>query len=215
MIDLGRRLEACYTGVVFDILRQRGIRDTVLPKDVRPVAASKTLAGPVFTMAGSPKPELDGHQSLLRWTEFLTEAPAGHVVVSTGQDDQRALMGELSAETLQFRGVRGYITDGGCRDCGHITRMGFPVYARFRTPRDVVGAWTPDTYQQPLDFCGVVVRPGDYVLADIDGAVVVPSAIAEAVVSEAEEAMQKENLVRKAILEGVPPREAYLRFGKF
>lgn len=215
MTSLGERLEKCYTGAVFDVLRERGITNTVLPKDVRPIDPSKKLAGPIFTVTGSPKQGIDGHESLLRWTEFLSAAPEGFVVVSTGQDMDRALMGELSAETLQYRGVKGYVTDGGCRDCDFIINIGFPVFARFYTPRDVVGAWTPDTFQEPLDFFGVTVSPGDYLIADIDGAVIIPGAIAEEVVSEVEIVMQTENLVRNAILEGVSPKDAYLQYGKF
>jgi regulator of RNase E activity RraA len=93
--------------------------------------------------------------------------------------------------------------------------LGFPVLARYFTPRDVVGDWSPDALEQTLDFSGVAVSPGDFVIADVDGAIVIPGAIAEAVVAETEEAMQKENLVRKAILEGTSPRDAYQRFGKF
>lgn len=215
MTTLTERLENCYSGAVFDVLRERGITNTVLPKDVRPIDASKKLAGPVFTVAGSPKPGINGHESLISWTEFLSAAPKGHVVITTGQDDERALMGELSAETLQYRGIKGFVTDGGCRDCAFIIDIGFPVFSRFYTPRDVVAAWTPDTFQEPLDFMGVKVSPGDYIIADIDGAVIIPEDIAEEVIAEVEVIMQTENLVRKAILEGVSPKDAYLTYGKF
>lgn len=215
MTSLGERLEKCYTGAVFDVLRGRGITNTVLPKDVRPIDPEKTLAGPVFTVKGSPKPGIDGHESLIAWTEFLSAAPKDHVVISTGQDQDRALMGELSAETLQYRGVKGYVTDGGCRDCDFIIKIGFPVFARFYTPRDVVAAWTPDSFEEVLDFEGIKVSPGDYLIADIDGAVIIPGDIAEEVISEVETIMQTENLVRKAILEGTSPKEAYLTYGKF
>lgn len=89
------------------------------------------------------------------------------------------------------------------------------MFARFHTPRDVVGAWTPDSFQEPLDFLGVAIRPGDYMLADIDGAVVIPGEIAEEVVTAVETVMQTESLVRKAILNGQSPKDAYLRFGRF
>lgn len=215
MTSLTERLEKCYSGAVYDVLRERGITNTVLHKDVRPLDQSKTLAGPVFTVAGSPKHDLEAHDSLIAWTEFLSAAPTGHVVISTGQDEDRALMGELSAETLQYRGVKGFITDGGCRDCDFIINIGFPVFARFYTPRDVVGAWSPDSFQEPLDFLGVTVSPGDYIIADIDGAVIIPAGIAEEVITRVEVIMQTENLVRKAILEGVSPKAAYLEYGLF
>jgi regulator of RNase E activity RraA len=132
-----------------------------------------------------------------------------------GNDGERALMGELSAETLQFRGVRGYIVDGGCRDTAFIRRIGFPVFCDKATPLDIVGAWVPVAYDEPISFAQVVVRPGDQVLADCDGIVVIPGAVACDVVAAAEAAMQTEDKVRAAILSGVDPQQAYLAHGKF
>lgn len=213
--SLSQRLAACYTGAVFDALRARDIVNTVLPKEIAPLEATMTLAGPVFTVLGSPKPNINPHQSLIAWTEFLSRAPRDCVVVCEGNDPTRALMGELSAETLQFRGVRGYVTDGASRDCGFIKRLGFPVFCRGKTPRDVVGAWTPDAFNEPVIIGGCRIAAGDYVIGDIDGVVIIPGQIASAVIGEVEELMQTESLVRKAILEGVDPKEAYLRYGKF
>ncbi len=91
--------------------------------------------------------------------------------MTQGNDGERALMGELSAETLQFRGVRGYTVDGGCHDTAFIRRIGFPVFCDKATPRDIVGAWVLVAYDEPISFGQVVVRPGDFVLADCDGIV--------------------------------------------
>ncbi len=124
-------------------------------------------------------------------------------------------MGELSAETLQFRGVRGYIVDGACRDVDFILAMGFPVCFRHYTPKDVVGFWLPDAMDVPIVIGDVTIRPGDYVLADRDGIVILPGGRAEAIVAAAEAAINTENLIRKAILGGMNPQEAYLKYGKF
>lgn len=215
MTDHAERLARCYSGAVYDTLRERGIDDTVLPRDIRPLDDARVLAGPVFTVRGSPKSGVSGHDTLLAWTGFLSRAPKGHVVVCQGQDDTRALMGELSAETLQSRGVLGYFSDGGCRDCAFIRSIGFPVFSRFYSPRDVVGTWTPDAFDQPITIGGVAIRPGDYLIADIDGAVVIPSAIVDEVISEVERVMQAENQVRNAIRGGMDPQQAYLAHGKF
>lgn len=213
--SLSQRLSACYTGAIFDALRSRGILDTILPKEIVPLDDTKTIAGPVFTVRGSPKEDLDAHQSLLSWTEFLSRAPAGHIIVMEGRDDDRALMGELSAETLHFRGVSGFITDGGCRDCDFIRKIGFPIFSSFHTPKDVVGAWSPDAFEEPIRIGDVAICTGDYVIGDIDGVVVIPKGIVSEVVSEVEEIMATENLVRKAIMQGVDPKEAYLKYGRF
>ena len=215
MTNLTERLSRCYSGAVYDTLRERGIDNTVLPREIRPLDDTQILAGPVFTVRGSPKVGVSGHETLLAWTGFLSRAPAGHVVICQGQDDKRALMGELSAETLQGRGGLGYLSDGGCRDAAFIRSIGFPVFGRFFTPRDVVGAWTPDEFEEPIVIGGVRISKGDYLIADIDGAVIIPGAIVDGVVSEVEAVIQAENKVRSAIRGGADPQEAYLAHGKF
>jgi regulator of RNase E activity RraA len=213
--ELAERLARCYTGVVYDVLRERGITECILPPTIVALDRGMVAAGPVFTVRGRPDATVSAHESLLRWTELLSRAPPGHVVMLQGHDSERALMGELSAETLQFRGVRGYIVDGGCRDTAFIRRIGFPVFCDKATPRDIVGAWVPVAYDEPISYGQVVVRPGDHVLADCDGIVVIPGAIAADVIGAAEAAMRTEDQVRAAILSGVDPQQAYLAHGKF
>jgi regulator of RNase E activity RraA len=213
--DLADRLERCYTGVVFDVMRGLGHTDCVLPPTIVPLDVAMVAAGPVFTVRGRPDATVSPHETLLLWTDFLARAPKGHVVMMQGHDAERALMGELSAETLQFRGVRGYIVDGGCRDTAFIRRLGFPVFCDKATPRDIVGAWVPVAYDEPVSYGQVVVRSGDYVLADCDGIVIIPGAIAPAVIEASVAAMATEDKVRAAILSGVDPRQAYLDHGKF
>ena len=215
MTDLACILEQGYSGAVFDVLRERGVKNCVLPKDVAPLDLESVMAGPAFTVRGSDKPAVTADESLLAWTELLSRAPRGSVVVIASGGVERALMGELSAETLQFRGVRGVVTDGGCRDCAFIRRIGFPVFARYRTPRDVVAAWTPDAFGESLRFGDVDIAPGDYLVGDIDGVVRIPAAMAADVTDEVQRVMATESLVRKAILAGVDPKEAYLKYGRF
>lgn len=215
MTDLTARLEACYSGAIYDVLRDMGHADCVLPPEIRAIDPDTRTAGRVFTMRGRPDNTISAHDSLIAWTEFLGKAPSGHVVVCQPQDRVRALMGELSAETLQFRGVRGYIVDGGSRDNALVRKLGFPVFARFQTPRDIVAAWMPEAYGDTITIGQVRIATGDYVLADIDGIVVIPEAVAEEAVGRVEVVMQTENKVRAAILDGLDPKEAYLRHGKF
>jgi 4-hydroxy-4-methyl-2-oxoglutarate aldolase len=212
---LSNRLGECYTGAVYDVMRDFGMKNCVLPHAIRALDLESRLAGRVFTMQGRPDPNCSVHESVVRWTEFLSIAPEGHVIVCQPQNHSLALMGELSAETLHLRGVRGYIVDGGCRDNAFIRKLDFPVFARFQTPRDIAGAWTVESFGKPIEIEGVRIRTGDFVLADIDGIVVVPEQQAELVIAEVEKVMNTENLVRTAILGGMSPKEAYLRHGKF
>jgi regulator of RNase E activity RraA len=212
---LSDRLSACYSGALHDTLRELGHTNCVLPSDIKPIDPSYKLAGRVFTMEGHLEPGLDGHETLLRWTEFLARAPADRVVICQSNDSTIAHMGELSAETLQFRGVRGYIVDGGNRDTEFVLAMGFPVFCRYLTPKDVVGVWVPDRFAEPIEIGGVAIANDDYVFADRDGVVIIPADMAEQTVSHVEKMMQTENLVRKDILDGMDPKQAYLTYGKF
>jgi len=214
-LTLAERFSAAYTGAVFDVLRAKGHRNCVLPSDIVALDRDRKMVGPVFTMRGHQALGTDPHETLLAWTGFLDRAPQGHVVVCEGGQADCALMGELSAETLHMRGVAGYLTDGGCRDADFIRRIGFPVFSRFLTPLDVVGAWLPESYQQQITIGGVKITPGDYLVADRDGAVIIPGALVTEVLEEVERVMNTENLVRKAILSGVSPTQAYLTYGKF
>jgi regulator of RNase E activity RraA len=125
------------------------------------------------------------------------------------------MMGELSAQTLAARGVLGYVVDGGSRDTEHVLAHGFPVFASFLTPSDIVRRWIPHAYGEPIDIGGVTIRTGDWLLGDRDGVVVVPAEIVEDVVQHAEEVVATESDMRRALIGGMDPVEAYHRFGKF
>lgn len=214
-MNITKELEQCYTGVVNDILRQEGIKNKVLPQSIRPLIPGKTICGPVWTVSGHVDESADEHQTLLEWTGILSKAPSGHIVVMQPNDSRVAHMGELSSETLKYRGIKGYVVDGGVRDSEFIIDIGFQVYHRYFTPLDVVGYWLPDGFDVPIVIGGVEIYPGDYLLGDRDGIVIVPKESAEHITRLSVEAMNKENLVRKSILQGGDPQEAYLSYGKF
>ena len=214
-MSLADRLEQCYTGAVYDVMRGMGRPDCVLPATIRPLDPTRKLAGKIFTVSGHVDHALDAHQTLLAWTALLSKAPPDSVVVCQPNDSTLAHMGELSSETLNLRRVRGYIVDGGCRDSEFILRIGFRVFCRYFIPVDVVGRWVADRLGEPIKVGTVTIRSGDYSVADRDGVVIVPGDIVEDVVAKTEQVMRTENLVRKAILQGVDPQEAYLKYGKF
>lgn len=214
-MTLSLRLERCYTGVVHDVMRAMGIRDVTLPPALRPLIPASPLAGPAFTIRGRTDPAADPHETLLQWTGLLSRAPAGSVWVCQPNDRTVAHMGELSAETLLRKGVRGAVIDGMIRDSGFMIEIGFNCFATGFTPRDIVGWWLPEAVEVPITIGAVEIAPGDYLLGDRDGVVRIPQAVAESVVTAAEAAMATESAVRRAILDGVDPQEAYRRFGKF
>jgi 4-hydroxy-4-methyl-2-oxoglutarate aldolase len=213
--SITERLEKCYTGVVHDVMRGMGLRDFTLPAELRPILPERAMAGPAFTILGKVDPHADPHETLLSWTGLLSKAPAGSIWVSQPNDRVVAHMGELSAETLKNKGVRGCVADGFIRDVNFLLEIGFQAWCRGYTPRDIVGYWLPAATGVDVTIGDVVISPGDYMLGDRDGLIRVPASLAEEVVAASEKAIATESLVRKAILSGMDPQQAYLRYGKF
>jgi regulator of RNase E activity RraA len=213
-MDLIERLGRTYTGVIHDVMRATGLRDFTLPPEIRPLAPGQVLAGVVATVSGKVT-TADPHATLLGWTGLLSKARADTVLICQPNDSVVAHMGELSAETLKLKGVRGYVADGGCRDVRFILELGFPVWCRYLTPRDIVGYWLPERFDEPIRIGDVTIHAGDLALGDRDGMVILPQARAEEIIAAGETAIGTENLVRKAILAGTDPQQAYLKYGKF
>lgn len=209
------RLAKCYTGVVHDVMRKMGQRDFTLPPRLRPLMPETAMAGPAFTILGRVDPTADPHETLLAWTGLLSECPAGHVWVNQPNDSTVAHMGELSAETLQDKGVRGAVADGMIRDADFLLKIGFQTWCSGFTPRDIVGWWLPAAWNVPIRIGEVDIEPGDYMVGDRDGLIRVPKGIVMEVIEASETDINTESAIRTAIRGGMDPQEAYLKYGKF
>jgi regulator of RNase E activity RraA len=212
---LTSRLRACYSGAVHDVLRAMGFERVVLPASIKAIAPGTRLAGPVWTVDGHIDRTKSRDETLLGWCTLLAKAPRGHVVVCQPNNHEIALMGELSAQTLQARGVLGYVVDGGSRDTEHVLAQGFPVFCAFLTPADIVERWIPDRFGEPVTIGDVTIATGDYLLGDRDGVVVIPRRCVQDVLARTEEVVATESEMRRALIAGMDPVEAYHRFGKF
>ncbi len=217
MIDetIADRLQACYSGAVYDVLRAKGYKNQTLPNSIQPLNKEHILAGRIFTIQGEKNEMLNDNETLLRWCELLSKIPADVVVICQPNDNTVAHMGELSAETLTLKKVRGYIVDGGCRDSAFIQELGFPVFCKYYTPVDIVGKWVASAFEEEIIIGDVSIKSGDYIIADRDGSVIIPQDMVEEVVAATEKVLATENLVRTAILKGIDPVDAFLMYGKF
>ena len=215
MSSFTERLSKCYTGVVHDIMRDMEYKNFTLPSNIKPCKKNHILAGQIFTIEGEVDQNQSHHESLLAWTGFLSKAPKDKVIICQPNTNEVALMGELSAETLQLRGIRGYIVDGGSRDMDFILKIDFPVWSKFYTPKDIVKFWKPKQFEKKIYIDNVEINNNDYVLGDIDGVVIIPQNNIEQILIKSEEKINSENLVRKAIKEGVDPQEAYKKYSAF
>lgn len=204
-----------YTGAISDILDEMGHPHQVLPSPIQSIQPGQTVVGQALTVFGEPAAGRARDEYFRPFLTMLGAIGPGDVVVIQPNDTSIAHFGELSCETAKFRGGRGAIIDGGIRDVDYILKLGFPVFARYRTPQDIVGRWRVVDCNVPITIGDVLIQPGDFVVGDRDGVVIIPQTVGEEVIAKAEEVVHTENAVRKAILDGVHPVEAYEKFGRF
>ena len=212
------RFAAIYTAALADILDARGFHDQTLPPSIRPLEPGTTVAGHAYTVQGRPAENVSASEydrAIRKVLTMLGDVPAGHVAMYACAQDVSAHLGELSVTSLKARGVAGCVLDGGCRDVRFILDEGFPVFCRFVTPEDSTWRWELEATQVPITIGRVRIEPGDWVVGDDDGVVVVPAASAEAVLAEAEQKAATESEIRVAVRDGVKPLDAYERYGTF
>ncbi len=215
-MTLAERLAGIYTGALTDVLDRHGYLAQTLPPELAPLEPGMRVAGPAYPIEGRPHAGHDYDASIRLILEMLGSVPAGHVAVYQTNDRASAHLGELSVTSLAGRGCAGAVIDGGCRDVELILASGFPVFSRYTTPRDCVVRWELVAHGDvTVAIGGVRVAPGDWVVGDRDGLVVIPAEALEDVVAEAEAKVATESEIRMAVREGALPLEAYERFGTF
>ncbi|WP_018762586.1 RraA family protein [Arthrobacter sp. 135MFCol5.1] len=179
--QLCHRFGALPTPNIGDAMERLGILDS----SIKPVWPGARLAGPAFTVWTRAGDNAYLHRA-------LAEAAPGDVLVVNGQgDESRALMGDLIGARARNAGIAGFVIDGAVRDAAGLERLGMPVFARSISP---AGPYKngPGILAGPVAVGGVAVLPGDIILGDGDGAVVVPRARAEEILLAAEAVYQDE-----------------------
>ena len=213
--SLAQLLATCTTAALFDVLRIHKLPVIELPRHIRGLDKGMKLAGPAFTVVGRPDPDISVQESLeLFIRDVLSGAKPEHVVVCQPNDNRRSAMGDLAAAALQRRGIAGYLIDGGSRDAEEICELGFPVFCAFTTPIDIVGSWRLEATEVPVRIGDVTVRPGEYILGDCDGTLLIPAEHAPFAVTETAATMTTDSRMREAIRGGRDPYDAFLEFGK-
>lgn len=216
--DIRRRYLEVDSSNVADVLDELGLPDQGLAPAFAPYPADAgRMAGWAFTIRGemTAYPMEGGDEAKMRACAQLTP---GTVSVWSGRGEGVCFFGELISIGMQERGCVGALVDGGVRDVDHIARLGFPVYARYRTPVQSIGRWKVVDSGAPVPMPGattvdVEVAPGDLVIADADGAIVVPAGVAEQVLERAEALGAREVQIRTELAGGLSLSEALAKFG--
>lgn len=216
--DVRRRFLAVESSNVADVLDELGLPDQGLASSFRPFPADGgKVAGWAYTISGqmAPYPIEGGDKAKMEACEGLGP---GSVSVWSGGGEGVCFFGELIALGMKERGSVGALVDGGIRDVDWLGHHGFPVFARYRTPIQSIGRWKVTGHSVAVSLPGatklaVTVEPDDFVLADSDGALVVPAAVVEEALGRAEAMGRREQEIRERIATGLSLAAALAEFG--
>ncbi|WP_255955159.1 ferritin-like domain-containing protein [Streptomyces odontomachi] len=208
------KLKSAYTGALTDILDGLGYVKQSLSGDFLFQDPTMRMVGPVYPVECKPNPLAVSHGKSARGLfEMLSSVPADHIAVVQMNGIDASIFGDLSITALQSRGAGGALIDGGARDLHSVHEMGFPVISKFVRPQGFIqrGDWV-SWGEEPVHIEGVRIAPGDYLVADGSGVVIVPQEIAAKVADEATAVATKEESLRDAVRSGMSPLEAFERY---
>lgn len=216
--SLRHRFLAVDTTTVSDVLEKVDCRDQALSTELLPLSAEQPrLAGFAYTVQGQRMPyEGPGDPDKLAAIDGMTP---GVVSVWSGDAEGMACFGELLALGMKVRGCVGIVVNGGVRDSAWIVKHGIPVYARYRSPVQSITRWKVTACQTPVVMPGatgrtVPVHPGDFILGDADGVIVVPARHIDFVLAEAERITERETQIRREIDAGASLDVVLGRYGR-
>lgn len=205
-----------YTPVLSDVLDGLGLMHQAMRPFVRPVDESSVLFGRVrtgrYALAGPAQPGRNPYELEMQLIDSLQpdEVP---LLACNGPTDVVAPWGELLSTAARARGAAGCVTDGLVRDVARIRSMGFPVFHGGIGPLDTKGRAEMIEKDAPVEIAGVRAAPGDWIMGDVDGVVVIPAGYAECVFRAAVDKIAAEDTTRAELEGGASLQEVFARHG--
>lgn len=215
MTDLDLLRGLVRSAQISDCLDAVGLRHQNLAPEIVPLDPGMRMVGRAFTVraelaSGVPERPYTG---MLRALDALDRDDIYVIPSPDGATMLGSCWGELLSTWAMSRGCAGMVTDGAVRDVDQVRALGYPTFAVGTTPRDINGRYEVIEHQVPVLISGVLVHPGDLIVGDVDGVVVVPQSVEAEVVAAAVAKASGENTVRDAIVGGMTPSQAFDKYG--
>jgi regulator of RNase E activity RraA len=213
LINLKLIEEKLSSSIVSDVLDGMGLRGHAMGTSIRPLHDDMVVAGYAATMLMAENYDYEKDTFSLQFKAIDNLREDEVMIVSAQGTERAALWGELLSSAARYRGARGAIIEGVARDVKLIRKMRFPVFSMGINPISSKGRLIAVDYACPVEILGVKVNPGDLIIADIDGVVVVPKDFAEDTVEKAFEISASETKTRDELNKGVGLYEVYKKYG--
>ena len=204
--------ERLFTAVLGDILDREGCYHQFLPQPIKPLKPEYRLVGRAFPVRIE---DVDGPQNrpFGRLTEALDAIRPGEVYLATGGSMNCAAWGEIMTATARTRGGAGAVIDGFHRDTPRVLEQNWPVFSRGSFAQDAGVRSSVVDFRCAVEIGGVAVDPGDLILGDADGVLVIPREVEQRVVELAIEKVSGERIVRREIESGSSSTDVFNRYG--
>lgn len=206
-----------YTAVVGDICDELGYHKQFLSQDIRPLETHKKV--PIMAGRAMPAVEVnlfeDPKEGLPfgKMLEALDNLKKNEIYICAGAAKNYATIGELMCTAMIARGAVGAVTDSFIRDVEGIKDLNFPVYSAGFYAQDQRGRGMVIDYRVPVEINGIRINPGDLLIGDIDGVMVVPKEKEEEIITKALAKARGEKIVQVKIKEGMLASEAFEKYG--
>jgi regulator of RNase E activity RraA len=203
------------TGNIADAIEEVTGARGWMSADMKPIFESK-IVGVAETVHLRPRLNNDEREYPNLAIEMLDNAEDGSILVYFLEDSiEIAALGDLMATTAKVRGIRGAVVDGAVRDVVQLKKLGFPVWARRVSPASLVGRMVAVQRNIPVRCAGVIVNPGDFIVADLDGVVVIPKAHIFDVLVKLKQYSEKEEKILKIINEKRSMQKALDQYSRY
>lgn len=210
--ELRAQLAGLHTALLCDVMDGLGFRDSAFGMSIRPMEPSQKIVGTAFTMRCEPVdgPPEKPYQHLLA---AYADLGKGDVVVLHCGDQVSAMWGELLSTAAVAKGAVGAVMDGATRDVEQILEIGFPVFSSGFSPLDSAGRQEVVEHEVALQCGNARVHPGDWIVGDIMGVVVIPRDLVQEVLKLALIKDAGEATVRDELLGGEEIGVVFARHG--